>query len=99
MQPQQGSRIDLAELKAQIVKKIGAERSKKYFYSLNRFLSQKLSKSQFDQSCLRLLGRENLPLHNQLICSILKNACQAKMPPPVQETVLAKSVTQAVRFS
>lgn len=99
MQPQQGSRIDLAELKAQIVKKIGADRSKKYFYSLNRFLSQKLSKSQFDQSCLRLLGRENLLLHNQLIRSILKNACQAKTPPPVQETVLAKSVNQALKGS
>lgn len=99
MQPQQGSRIDLAELKTQIVKKIGAERSKKYFYCLNRFLNQKLGKSQFDQSCLRLLGREHLPLHNQLIRSILKNACQAKTPPPVQKTALAKSVTQGVRSS
>ncbi|KAK3213246.1 hypothetical protein Dsin_017952 [Dipteronia sinensis] len=97
MQPQQGSRIDLAELKTQIVKKIGAERSKKYFYILNRFLSQKLSKSQFDQSCHRLLGRENLPLHNQLIRSILKNACQAKTLPPGNETALAKSAIQGVK--
>ncbi|CAI0376434.1 unnamed protein product [Linum tenue] len=82
MQPQQSSRIDLVELKTQIVKKIGAERSKKYFFNLNRFLSQRLSKSDFDKSCFRLLGRENLPLHNQLIRGILKNACLAKTPPP-----------------
>ncbi|KAH7573973.1 hypothetical protein ACOSP7_007937 [Xanthoceras sorbifolium] len=97
MQPQQGSRIDLVELKTQIVKKIGTERSKKYFYILNRFLSQKLSKSQFDQSCHLLLGKENLPLHNQLIRSILKNACQAKTPPPVNEAALAKSAIQGVK--
>ncbi|CAL1385265.1 unnamed protein product [Linum trigynum] len=82
MQLQQSSRIDLVELKTQLVKKIGAERSKKYFFNLNRFLSQRQSKSDFDKSCFRLLGRENLPLHNQLIRGILKNACLAKTPPP-----------------
>ncbi|XP_017983860.1 PREDICTED: uncharacterized protein LOC18587624 [Theobroma cacao] len=97
MQPQQGSRIDLGELKAQIVKKIGAERSKRYFSNLSRFLSQKLSKSEFDKSCYRILGRENLPLHNQLIRSILKNACQAKTPPPVHEAGPAKSLIQTVK--
>ncbi|XVF48176.1 hypothetical protein PTKIN_Ptkin03bG0169700 [Pterospermum kingtungense] len=99
MQPQQGSRIDLSELKAQIVKKIGPERSKRYFYNLSRFLSQKLSKSEFDKSCYRILGRENLPLHNQLIRSILKNACQAKTPPPVYEAGPAKSLIQTVKRS
>ncbi|XP_039064784.1 uncharacterized protein LOC120210010 [Hibiscus syriacus] len=97
MQPQQGSRINLGELKAQIVKKIGAERSKRYFYNLSRFLSQKLSKSEFDKSCYRILGRENLPLHNQLIRSILKNACQAKTPPPVHEVGPAKSSIRNVK--
>ncbi|XP_022750385.1 uncharacterized protein LOC111299454 [Durio zibethinus] len=99
MQPQQGSRINLGELKAQIVKKLGAERSKRYLYNLSRFLSQKLSKSEFDKSCYRILGRENLPLHNQLIRSILKNACQAKTPPPVHEAGLAKSLIQTVKSS
>ncbi|PQM38341.1 uncharacterized protein Pyn_35456 [Prunus yedoensis var. nudiflora] len=53
MQPQQFSRIDLGDLKAQIVKRIGAERSKRYFYYLNRLLSQKLSKKEFDKLCHR----------------------------------------------
>ncbi|XVF35745.1 hypothetical protein REPUB_Repub18cG0172700 [Reevesia pubescens] len=98
MQPQQGSRINLGELKAQIVKKIGAERSKWYFYNLSRFLSQKLSKSEFDKSCYRFLGRENLSLHNQLIRSILKNACQAKTPPSIHAEVgPAKSLIQTVK--
>ncbi|KAK4756648.1 hypothetical protein SAY87_006775 [Trapa incisa] len=74
MQPQQSSRIDLCDLKAQIAKSIGAEKAKSYFYYLNRFLSQKLSKGEFDKLCCWALGRENLPLHNQLIRSILKNS-------------------------
>ncbi|CAH8328473.1 unnamed protein product [Eruca vesicaria subsp. sativa] len=82
MQRPEDPRIDLSELKLHIVKKIGVERSRRYFYYLGRFLSQKLTKSEFDKSCHRLLGRENLPLHNKLIHSILKNASLAKSPPP-----------------
>ncbi|KAK8660534.1 hypothetical protein V6N13_051458 [Hibiscus sabdariffa] len=99
MQLQQGSRIDLAELKAQLVKKIGSDMSKRYFYNVTRFLSSKLSKTEFDKSCLRILGRENLPLHNQLIRSILKNACLAKAPPPVHEAPPVKSLVQTVKSS
>ncbi|OAY27573.1 uncharacterized protein LOC110604106 [Manihot esculenta] len=99
MQPQQSSRIDLVELKTQISKKVGVERFKKYFHYLTRFLSQKLSKSDFDKSCFRLLGRENLPLHNQLIRSILKNACQAKTPPAIYESGPTKSAIQIAKRS
>ncbi|PIN10195.1 hypothetical protein CDL12_17219 [Handroanthus impetiginosus] len=80
--PHQHSRINLAELRAQIVKKLGPEASKQYFYYLQRFLSLKLSKVEFNKLCLRILGRENLLLHNQLIRSILRNACSAEAPPP-----------------
>ncbi|KAL3655121.1 hypothetical protein CASFOL_000907 [Castilleja foliolosa] len=79
--PHQHSRINLAELKAQIVKKLGPEGSKQYFCYLNRFLSLKLNKVEFNKLCLRIVGRDNIPLHNQLIRSILKNACDAKSPP------------------
>lgn len=99
MQPQQSFRIDLGDLKAQIVKRIGVDRSKRYFYYLNQFLSQKLSKGDFDKLCCRVLGRENLPLHNQFIRSILKNACQAKTPPPVYEADPAKSVSRTTKLS
>ncbi|CAA7033047.1 unnamed protein product [Microthlaspi erraticum] len=90
MQRSQDQRINLGELKAHIVKKIGAERSRRYFYYLSRFLSQKLTKSEFDKTCLRLLGRENLSLHNQLIRSILRNATAAKSPPPPPVQEVAK---------
>ncbi|CAN7032669.1 unnamed protein product, partial [Brassica rapa subsp. trilocularis] len=76
------------ELKAHIVKKIGVERSRRYFYYLGRFLSQKLTKSEFDKSCHRLLGRENLPLHNKLVHSILRNASLAKSPPPGHKSLV-----------
>ncbi|KAK8505447.1 hypothetical protein V6N13_045884 [Hibiscus sabdariffa] len=98
MQSQQGSRIDLGELKAQIVKKIGVERSKRYFYNLSKFLSLKLSKCEFDKACYHIIGKQNLSLHNQLIRSILKNACQTKTPPPVHEAPV-KSLIQTVKRS
>ncbi|OAY37055.1 uncharacterized protein LOC110626541 [Manihot esculenta] len=77
----QHSRVNLAELKTQIVKKIGVERTKLYFYYLNKFLNLKVSKIEFNKLCFRVLGRENIPLHNHFICSILKNACNAKISP------------------
>ncbi|EPS59943.1 hypothetical protein M569_14866, partial [Genlisea aurea] len=78
----QYSRIDLPELKARIVKKLGPEASKQYLYFLRKFLSLKLSKVDFSELCLRILGKENISLHNQFIRSILRNACVAKSPPP-----------------
>ncbi|XP_057767740.1 uncharacterized protein LOC130988015 [Salvia miltiorrhiza] len=80
--PHHHSRINLAELKAQLVKKLGPEGSKQYFYFLHRFLSLKVSKVEFNKLCLRIIGRENIPLHNHFIRSILRNACSAKTPPP-----------------
>ncbi|KAF5456586.1 hypothetical protein F2P56_026053 [Juglans regia] len=99
MQPQQSSRVDLVDLKAQIVKKLGVNKSKLYFYHLNSFLSDKLGKIQFESFCIRAFGRENLPLHNQLLISILKNACQAKTPPPVHLAGPHKSGIQAANSS
>lgn len=75
------SRINTSELKALIFRKIGQERAKKYFDHLRRLFSFKISKCQFDKFCIRTIGRENIPLHNQLIKAILKNACLAKVPP------------------
>ncbi|KAK2980571.1 hypothetical protein RJ640_003531 [Escallonia rubra] len=95
MQPR--GRIDVADLKAQIAKKLGPERSKRYFYYLNRPLSQKVCKVEFDRFCFRLLGRENLPLHNLFIRSILKNACRGKAPPPVYQVGPGKSAIVAAK--
>ncbi|KAL6651552.1 hypothetical protein ACP70R_010477 [Stipagrostis hirtigluma subsp. patula] len=81
-QQQQKGRIDLRELKAQMEKRLGPDRSRRYFGCLNGYLSQRLSKQDFDKVCLLTLGRENLQLHNRLIRSILYNAYQAKCPPP-----------------
>ncbi|KAF8406221.1 hypothetical protein HHK36_008306 [Tetracentron sinense] len=75
------SRIDTVELKAQIVRKIGHQKAEKYFNHLKRLFSLKLSKSAFNKLCISTIGRENVSLHNQLIGSIIKNACLAKTPP------------------
>jgi hypothetical protein len=79
---QQNGRIDLRELKSQLEKRLGPDRSCHYFSYFNRYMSQSLSKSDFDKLCLLTLGRENFRLHNRLIRSILCNAYQAKCPPP-----------------
>ncbi|XVF27175.1 hypothetical protein REPUB_Repub14bG0084000 [Reevesia pubescens] len=80
--PNQHLRINLIELKAELIKRLGPERSKQYFHYLNKLLSLKLSKVEFNKICFRVLGRENVGLHNLLIRAILKNACNAKVPPP-----------------
>ncbi|KAI4967300.1 hypothetical protein ZWY2020_028732 [Hordeum vulgare] len=78
---QQNGRVDLRELKAQMEKRLGPDRSRRYFGYLSGYLSQKLSKPDFDKMCLLTLGRENLrcttahPL-------VLYNVYQAQCPPP-----------------
>ncbi|KAF2294567.1 hypothetical protein GH714_012655 [Hevea brasiliensis] len=74
------ARIDTLELKTLIIKKIG-QRADKYFDQLTRLFSFKITKSEFDKFCIKIIGRENIPLHNLLIRSIIKNAYLAKVPP------------------
>ncbi|XP_058068015.1 uncharacterized protein LOC131217201 [Magnolia sinica] len=90
-QPMQ-QRVNLADLKGQIVKKIGLEQANRYFNYLSRFFGQKVSKSEFDKLCYLTLGRENLFLHNQLVRSILKNASHGKVPPPIPTKEISKLV-------
>lgn len=89
------TRIDTLELKKLIHERIGHERSEKYFNLLKRFLSSKLSKVDFDKSCIQTIGKENLSLHNRLIRSIVQNACQAKTPPQKPGKVEALGVKVA----
>ncbi|XP_047070952.1 uncharacterized protein LOC124679192 [Lolium rigidum] len=93
---QQNGRVDLRDLKAQMEKRLGPDRSRRYFGYLSTYLSQKLSKPDFDRMCLLTLGRENLRLHNRLIRSVLYNAYQAQCPPPPPDAARsAKKVSQA----
>ncbi|ONM18632.1 hypothetical protein Zm00014a_020701 [Zea mays] len=89
----QSTRIDVREIKSKIFKTIGPERAKKYFQHLERFLSSKLSKNEFEKLCLVALGRDNLPLHNHLIRSILHNASRACGPPVINDPRLVRGAT------
>ncbi|KAL4566745.1 hypothetical protein LXL04_030868 [Taraxacum kok-saghyz] len=80
--PQQHSWINLGEIKGQLIKKLGVERSKQYLDYLNLFLSFKLPKPEFDKLCLKTVGKDNIRLHNQLIRAILTNACTRKTQTP-----------------
>lgn len=92
--PHQQGRINLRDLKLQIAKQLGPHRTQIYFSSLTRLLAQKLSKTEFNKFCILVLGRENIPLHNKLIRSILKNAYEGKTPPP-GENIIALTQTGA----
>ncbi|KAJ0010987.1 hypothetical protein Pint_33776 [Pistacia integerrima] len=76
------SRIDTLDIKALILKKIGQQRGESYFDQLSRFFSFKISKSEFDKFCITIIGRQNIPLHNKFIKSIIRNVCVAKVWPP-----------------
>ncbi|CAL9778485.1 unnamed protein product, partial [Musa acuminata subsp. burmannicoides] len=86
------SRIDTAELKAQLFKKLGRRKAERYFYILKRLLNLKLSKLEFEKLCYGIIGKENLALHNLFIRSILSNACLA-LAPPSRETITGNSRT------
>ncbi|XP_057788161.1 uncharacterized protein LOC131005281 [Salvia miltiorrhiza] len=89
------TRVDTLELKDLIYQRIGHQRADKYFDQLKRFLSLKLSKVEFDRSCLQTIGRENVSLHNRLIRSIAQNACQARIPPQKARKIEGLSVKVA----
>ncbi|XP_047976928.1 uncharacterized protein LOC125219101 [Salvia hispanica] len=84
------TRINTLELKELIYEKIGQQRGETYFDQLKRFLSSNLSKAEFDKSCIETIGRENLPIHNRLIRSIIQNVSQAKTPPQKVEALGVK---------
>lgn len=94
--PQQHSWNNLAEIKGQLIKKLGFERSKQYLDYLNRFLSLKLSKAEFDNLCLRTVGKDNIRLHNQLIRAVLTSACTGKVPDDSSRTVGNKKPSDGV---
>lgn len=75
------SPIDTLELKSQLERKLGHARVEKYFNILSRFLSLKMSKSEFYKLCIATIGKENVRLHNYLLRAIMKNASLSKIPP------------------
>ncbi|KAL5556826.1 hypothetical protein UlMin_039062 [Ulmus minor] len=78
----QVSRIDTLELKSHIQNKVGLPKAEMYFNLLTGYLSHKINKQKFHRLCVATIGKENLHLHNQLIRSIVKNACLSTTPPP-----------------
>ncbi|KAI5069831.1 hypothetical protein GOP47_0016132 [Adiantum capillus-veneris] len=76
-------RINVLDLKALIVKRIGVQRAKRYFVHFVRFLSSRLSKVELDKLVIATIGKKNVVLHNQLVRAILSNAVKGKVPPPL----------------
>ncbi|CAH8329641.1 unnamed protein product [Eruca vesicaria subsp. sativa] len=78
---QASSRFDTLEIKSLMYRQIGTQRADTYFHNLTRFLTSKITKSELDKLCLKTIGKQNIPLHNRLIRSIIKNATLSKSPP------------------
>ncbi|CAN7012310.1 unnamed protein product [Brassica rapa subsp. trilocularis] len=72
------SRLNTLEIKSLIYQKLGHSRANTYFDHLGKFLTSRITKSDFDKT----IARELVPLHNRLLRSLLKNAAAAKSPPP-----------------
>ncbi|XP_045827715.1 uncharacterized protein LOC123919762 [Trifolium pratense] len=69
------SPVNTLEQKLQIQRRLGGVKSCTYFHLIRRYLNLKISKIEFDRVCIQTIGRENIPLHNHFIKSILKKAC------------------------
>lgn len=86
------ARVDIAELKQRLVKRLGRQRAGQYFAHLTRLLNLKLTKVEFDKLCYATIGRENIALHNALIRGIISNALSG-VPPPSRQAVTGQSGT------
>ncbi|EER90837.1 hypothetical protein BDA96_01G083200 [Sorghum bicolor] len=86
------ARVDVAELKQRLVKRLGRERAAKYFAHLTRLLNLKLTKVEFDRLCVATIGKDNIALHNALIRGIIGNALSG-VPPPSRQAVTGQSGT------
>lgn len=86
------ARVDVAELKKRLVKRLGWQKASKYFLHLTRMLNLKLTKMEFDRLCYATIGRENIALHNSLIRGIISNAL-AGVPPPSRQAATGQSGT------
>ncbi|KAL8168362.1 hypothetical protein V2J09_009861 [Rumex salicifolius] len=75
------TRVDLVDIKLLIAKKLGSQKAERYFNLINRFFTQKITKTEFDKLCIVTIGRDNLTLHNHFIRSIAQNACLSQTPP------------------
>ncbi|KAH7331810.1 hypothetical protein KP509_20G051400 [Ceratopteris richardii] len=75
-------RIDVLELKACIVKKLGTEKADRYFSHFQSFIGSRLSKVELDKLVVMTIGKDNVGLHNQFVKAILTNAIKGKAPPP-----------------
>ncbi|KAF8082014.1 hypothetical protein N665_0853s0025 [Sinapis alba] len=88
-------RTDILELKSQLEKKIGRTKTESYLNLLSKFLSLKVSKSDFDKLIVATVKKENISLHNDLLRGIIKNVCLSNTPPNgLEEKMLLNDVFQ-----
>lgn len=85
----------MLDLKAHIVKRVGAKRANRYFAQFVAFIGSRLSKPELDKLVVVTIGKENVALHNQLVKAILSNAVKGRAPPPLPPS----PSQQCIKFS
>ncbi|KAL1801963.1 hypothetical protein DCAR_0933463 [Daucus carota subsp. sativus] len=95
---QKSTPVCMVELKALIYQKIGSHRAVDYFELLKSFLSLRLNKTEFDKYCTRIIGRDNIYLHNQLIRTIL-GSCYARNYPTLRTKNVAVAASPIAKVS
>ncbi|CAA7034616.1 unnamed protein product [Microthlaspi erraticum] len=87
-------RTDTLELKSEIEKKIGRAKTERYLDLLSKFLSLKISKSDFDKLIIATVRKENISLHNALLRGIIKNVSLSKSKSGLEEADKTKKNQQ-----
>ncbi|KAL0721591.1 hypothetical protein Bca4012_036190 [Brassica carinata] len=77
-------RTDTLELKSQLEKKIGRTKTESYLNLLSKFLTLKISKSDFDNLVVATVKKENISLHNALLRGLIKNVRLSNTPPLIK---------------
>ncbi|RID53791.1 hypothetical protein BRARA_G01162 [Brassica rapa] len=72
------------ELKSQLEMKIGQAKTESYINLLSKFLSLKISKSDFDKLIVATVKKKNISLHNALLRGLIKNVCVSNTPPLIK---------------
>jgi len=69
--------VEINDVKAGLISNLSRDRAEEYWACIRSFLGAKLTKYEFDCQVFHLLGPENVPLHNQFIKALLRNAYSA----------------------
>ena len=95
--PKQQSRINIQDLKAQMVRRIGPKRADQYFTHFKCYINVRFKKRELDKLVKITIGRENISLHNQIVKAVLNNATRSEAAPAIFLQDISKAIKVVAR--